>query len=329
MVKIRKVQYKILRIYAETAKILFIFTEKHLAYYAILYFRSVLYGKVWGIVRMTLQNRVIISVIAFAEHLLESESRSDISQLVRYSGYSRRHLQRLFRNKTGMSVGDYIRRRRLTRAAILVRLTGYPLHGIAISVGFNSQPSFNREFRKRFGCSPGVYLNRPGWDLSLLTPRVETGTVQYSTGKCVREWRDVRVRKFISEGHIPVTHESRHYARVLDTVFSAAREKTEEVTVVSGTKPVNTGYHIITYLVCDDGETTLSFSGREYLKFRFRTSRENHLQNICTLYMNVLTNKKYMPADDVHTEIFSYRQGELWCELFIPLQTRDGKSVLC
>ena len=45
--------------------------------------------------------------------------------------------------------------------------------------------------------------------------------------------------------------------------------------------------------------------------------------------MNVLTNKKYMPADDVHTEIFSYREGELWCELFIPLQTRDGKSVLC
>lgn len=25
--------------------------------------------------------------------------------------------------------------------------------------------------------------------------------------------------------------------------------------------------------------------------------------------MNVLTNKKYMPADDVHTEIFSYREG--------------------
>ncbi|MDI0490170.1 helix-turn-helix transcriptional regulator [Escherichia coli] len=122
---------------------------------------------------MTLQNKVIAGVIAFAEHLLESELRSDISQLVRYSGYSRRHLQRLFRNKTGMSVGDYIRRRRLTRAAMLVRLTGYPLHDIAISVGFDSQPSFNREFRKRFGCSPGIYRSRPGWDLSLLTPRAE------------------------------------------------------------------------------------------------------------------------------------------------------------
>lgn len=281
---------------------------------------------------MTLQNKVIADVIAFAERLLECELRSDISQLVRYSGYSHRHLQRLFRNKTGMSVGDYIRRRRLTRAAILVRLTGYPLRNIAISVGFDSQPSFNREFRKKFGCSPGIYRNSAGWDLSLLTPVVETNetrTVQYSMEKCVREWRALRAQKFISEGHIPMTHESWHYAHVLDTIFSAAREKTGEVTVVSGTKPVNTGYHIITYLVCDEGETTLSFGGRKYFKFKFRTSRKKHLQNICSLYMYVLTNKKYMPANDVHAEIFSYREGELWCELFIPLQEKDGLSVLC
>lgn len=275
---------------------------------------------------MTLQNKVIADVIAFVEHLLERDSRTNICQLVKYSGYSRRHLQRLFRNKTGMSVGYYIRCRRLTRAAILVRMTGYPLHDIAISVGFDSQQSFNREFKKRFGCSPGIYRNRQGWDLSLLTPGAETGTVQYSMRKCVREWRDVRAWKFISEGYIPVTHENRHYARVLDTVFSVAREKTEEVTVVSRTKPVNTGYHIITYLVCDDGDTTLSFGGREYLKFRFRTSRENHLQNICTLYMCVLTNKEYMPIDDFHIEIFSYREGALWCELFIPLWEEERLS---
>ncbi|WP_340544572.1 hypothetical protein [Escherichia coli] len=86
MVKIRNVQNKILRIYAEKTKILFTFKERYLAYYAILYFRTVLYEKVRGIARMTLQNRVITGVIAFAEHLLESESRTDISQLVRYSG---------------------------------------------------------------------------------------------------------------------------------------------------------------------------------------------------------------------------------------------------
>ena len=183
MVKIRNTEDKILRVYTGTLRVLLIFTERYLAFYAVSYFWTVLCEKVRDVSRMTLQNKVIAGVIAFAEHLLESELRSDISQLVRYSGYSHRHLQRLFRNKTGMSVGDYLRRRRLTRAAILVRLIGYPLHDIAISVGFDSQPSFNREFRKRFGCSPGIYRSRPGWDLSLLTPRAEldeTGTLQYS-----------------------------------------------------------------------------------------------------------------------------------------------------
>ncbi|HBA3590929.1 TPA: helix-turn-helix transcriptional regulator [Escherichia coli] len=50
---------------------------------------------------------------------------------------------------------------------------------MAISVGFDSQSSFNREFRKRFGCSPGIYRSRLGWDLSWLTPwaeQDETGT---------------------------------------------------------------------------------------------------------------------------------------------------------
>ncbi len=280
---------------------------------------------------MTLQNKVITDVIEFAERLLESGVRTDVSHLVKYSGYSHRHFQRLFRNKTGMSVGDYIRRRRLTRAALLVRLTGYSLHDIAVCMGFDSQSSFNRDFRKRFDCSPGIYRNSPDWGLSLLTPRSETdenGIAQYRMEKCVPEWRGVRARKFISEGHIPVTHESRHYACVLDTVFSAVREKIGEVAVLSETKPVNTGYHIITYLVCDDGNTTLSFGGREYLKFIFRTSRENHLQNICMLYMRILTNKKYVLVNDVHMEIFSYRGEELWCELFIPLWKEDGLSVL-
>ena len=302
--------------------ILFVFTERHLAHYAIRYL-GLFYTKKLGVTdRMTLQNKVIADVIEFAEHLLENESRVDINQLARYSGYSHRHFQRLFRNKTGMSVGDYIHRRRLTRAAMLVRLTGCSLHDIAIDMGFDSQSSFNREFRKKFGCSPGMYRNHQAWDLSSLTSRAEIdkiGTTQYRAKTCVLEWRNVRARKFTSKGYIPVTYESRHYTYVLDTVFSGIRENTGEVTVVSKTVPVNNGYHIITYLLCDDGDTTLSFGGRKYLKFTFRTSRENHLQNICSSYMCVLTNKKLMPADDVHIETFSYRKGTLWCELFIPL----------
>lgn len=46
MVKFRDIQDNDLRIHTETAKILFMFTERHLVYYVMLYFRAVLYEKV-------------------------------------------------------------------------------------------------------------------------------------------------------------------------------------------------------------------------------------------------------------------------------------------
>lgn len=51
-------------------------------------------------------------------------------------------------------LGEYIRKRRLCRAAILVRLTAKSMLDIALSLHFDSQQSFSREFKKLFGCSP-------------------------------------------------------------------------------------------------------------------------------------------------------------------------------
>lgn len=46
-----------------------------------------------------------------------------IEDIAQKSGYSRRNIQLLFRNFMHMPLGSYIRKRRLCRAAILVRLT--------------------------------------------------------------------------------------------------------------------------------------------------------------------------------------------------------------
>ena len=46
-----------------------------------------------------------------------------IEDIAQKSGYSRRNIQLLFRNFMHVPLGEYIRKRRLCRAAILVRLT--------------------------------------------------------------------------------------------------------------------------------------------------------------------------------------------------------------
>ncbi|END57144.1 bacterial regulatory helix-turn-helix s, AraC family protein, partial [Escherichia coli p0305293.13] len=41
---------------------------------------------------------------------------------------------------------------------------------IALSLHFDSQQSFSREFKKLFGCSPREYRHRDYWDLANIFP---------------------------------------------------------------------------------------------------------------------------------------------------------------
>ena len=93
-----------------------------------------------------------------------------IEDIAQKSGYSRRNIQLLFRNFMHVPLGEYIRKRRLCRAAILVRLTAKSMLDIALSLHFDSQQSFSREFKKLFGCSPREYRHRDYWDLANIFP---------------------------------------------------------------------------------------------------------------------------------------------------------------
>ncbi|WP_337048424.1 helix-turn-helix domain-containing protein [Serratia fonticola] len=80
------------------------------------------------------------------------------------SGYSKWHLQRMFRSTTGHALGSYIRERRLSKAAQALRATPRPILDIALQFHFDSQPSFSRAFKKQFGETPAVYRRTPQQD---------------------------------------------------------------------------------------------------------------------------------------------------------------------
>lgn len=77
------------------------------------------------------------------------------------SGYSKWHLQRMFRSTTGHALGSYIRERRLSQAAQALRSTPRSILDIALQFHFDSQPSFSRAFKKQFGKTPAVYRRTP------------------------------------------------------------------------------------------------------------------------------------------------------------------------
>ena len=69
-------------------------------------------------------------------------------------GASRRHITRLFRRATGLSVGEFQQRVRLQTARELLGGTDLPIGEIAFRVGFDSGTALSHAMRRVDGCSP-------------------------------------------------------------------------------------------------------------------------------------------------------------------------------
>lgn len=93
--------------------------------------------------------------LLFAE--LERKRRQPLSRLVEASGYSERHLRRLFRNVIGASPKTVSRISRLRRAVAGLSCEEMPLSQIAGNAGYCDQAHLNRDFREMIGCRPSAY----------------------------------------------------------------------------------------------------------------------------------------------------------------------------
>jgi transcriptional regulator GlxA family with amidase domain len=90
--------------------------------------------------------------LLYMEQNLDTKLR--VEQIAQHVGVSRRQLERLFHEKTGISPGTALDRLRMTKAMFLVERTSRPLIEIALDVGFENSSHFGRKFRKRFGTTP-------------------------------------------------------------------------------------------------------------------------------------------------------------------------------
>ncbi|WP_194286532.1 helix-turn-helix domain-containing protein [Rahnella sp. RcJ3] len=90
---------------------------------------------------------------------IESNLRTSLKldDIARKSGYSKWHLQRIFKDRTRVTLAEYCRLRRLSQAALQLRLTHKTILEIALNYDFDSQQSFTRIFGQRFGLTPSAY----------------------------------------------------------------------------------------------------------------------------------------------------------------------------
>ncbi len=79
-----------------------------------------------------------------------------MSGLARKSGYSQWHAARIFKELTGQTPFDYIRARRLTKAAARL-YGGAKVVDVAFDFVFGSHEGFTRAFSRQFGIAPKAY----------------------------------------------------------------------------------------------------------------------------------------------------------------------------
>lgn len=95
-------------------------------------------------------------------------SGKGINSLVRATGCSRRTLEQGFQAYSGFSPGEYLFRRRMTRAAIMLRMTSLQITEIAVFLRYHSGQNFTRAFRRFFGVTPTDYRREAKWNTQTL-----------------------------------------------------------------------------------------------------------------------------------------------------------------
>ncbi|KRF59559.1 AraC family transcriptional regulator [Bacillus sp. Soil768D1] len=85
------------------------------------------------------------------EHLLDDLTIESISRQANASAF---HFQRTFTILTDISVGEYVRRRRLTLAAQEISRTNCKIIDLAYKYGYDTPEAFSKAFRRQHGVSP-------------------------------------------------------------------------------------------------------------------------------------------------------------------------------
>lgn len=95
--------------------------------------------------------RLRAAMMLMEQHIYDDLTIDNVAKSV---GVSRRHLERLFVNATGLSPAKVYTSVRLEKARSLVLATNASVIEIAEDVGFNTPSSFTRCFKRHFGITP-------------------------------------------------------------------------------------------------------------------------------------------------------------------------------
>ena len=103
------------------------------------------------------------NTIDYLETVLDDEI--DEKKVTQLSGYSYSMFSRLFSILTETTLSEYLRSRRLTEAAVILRNTDEKIIDVAFKFGYESSDSFGTAFKNFHGFTPSEVRNRKPFKL--------------------------------------------------------------------------------------------------------------------------------------------------------------------
>ncbi|NLI59872.1 MAG: AraC family transcriptional regulator [Clostridiales bacterium] len=90
---------------------------------------------------------------------IEKNYKKDIgiTDIADYLGFSYSHVRKIFKDKTGRNIVDFINSLRITEAKNLLTNSDLCIKELALLVGYNNDQTFTRIFKKLEGVTPGEY----------------------------------------------------------------------------------------------------------------------------------------------------------------------------
>ncbi|MED9329798.1 helix-turn-helix domain-containing protein [Escherichia coli] len=238
----------------------------------------------------TIKQLTIKAILEYIEDNIEVKS-IDIESIVCFSGYSRRYLQSLFKSHMGVPIGRYIQLRRVSRAAVLLRLTSLSLVSIAGKLCYDSQQTFTREFKKNTGFTPLQYRNSNLWTFKNLTGPKEPSIVIPKPKLCYLDENKFKGMPMSYEEDIPFwgensdkkwnyvkkyfTENKESYIAISHDVNASARKKVRIKLIFWFEKERH-------------NHTTGVLTAGTYAKFEYTGSIKNYIHYINNVYMNSL-----------------------------------------
>lgn len=92
----------------------------------------------------------------------ETLREPDLPGAARLAGLSEDGFARFFSYMTGMSLGEYVRKRRLTRAGEMLARGNPGVLEVAVELGYESGDAFRRAFVRQHGVTPSCYRKHGG-----------------------------------------------------------------------------------------------------------------------------------------------------------------------